>query len=367
MGVFIEIIEHFDETGKELVYRFPQEGSTDIKMGAQLIVQENQVAVFYRDGKLLDVFKAGRHTLTTQNIPLLTRFLSLPYGFNSPFKAQVCFVNQKVFTDLKWGTKEPIAFRDTELKMVRLRAFGKYNLKVSDPQVFLNELVGQQGQYMLFDFESYFRDAIVQRLNDFLGENLKTIFDLPRMYNEIASAMKASIEDQFTKYGVEIRDFVIGAVTPPEEVQKMIDQRSSMAAVGDVGQYMQFKAAESMSDFARSQNPTLGAGIGMGIGASLGHSLQQGMGGQAASQAQVLCPSCKASNPQGKKFCSECGANMAPQAQTMECPACKKTIAAGSKFCPECGAKSTASCPSCNAAIAPGKKFCAECGTKIGD
>src|SRR5205807_1182421 len=143
-------------------------------------------------------------------------------GFNSPFHAQVYFVNLKTFTDLKWVTKEPIAFRDIELKMVRLRVFGKYNMKVSDARVFLNELVGLQGQYLLFDFESFFRDAIVQKLNDFLGQNLKTIFDLPRMYNKIASALKASVEDQFGKYGIEVRDFVIGAITPPEEVQKMI-------------------------------------------------------------------------------------------------------------------------------------------------
>ncbi|MBI3890650.1 MAG: SPFH domain-containing protein [Candidatus Wallbacteria bacterium] len=300
-------------------------------------------------------------------VPILTKLLSLPYGFNSPFKASVYYVNQKVFTDLKWGTKEPIAFRDTELKMVRLRAFGKYNLKVVEPQIFLNELVGQQGQYMLFDFEGYFRDAIVQRLNDFLGENLKTIFDLPQLYNEIASAMKASVEDQFSKYGLEIRDFVIGAITPPEEVQKMIDQRSSMAAVGDVGQYMQFKAAESMSDFAKSGNPTLGAGIGMGIGASIGSTLHQGLSpqSQAAQQPQVLCPKCKAPNSAGKKFCSECGGPIAIQAETIDCPSCHKPIPASSKFCAECGGKLVTSCPSCNAAIAPGKKFCAECGTKL--
>lgn len=367
MGIFLEVIEHFDESGKELVHRYPPEGSTDIKMGAQLIVQENQAAIFYRDGKALDLFKAGRHTLSTQNVPILTRLMSLPFGFNSPFKAAVYFANLKTFTDLKWGTKEPIVFRDTELKMVRLRAFGKYNLRIVDPQLFINELVGTQGTYMVFDFEGFFKDVIVQKLNDFLGENLKTIFDLPKLYNEISSAMKAQVEETFAKYGVEVRDFVIGAITPPEEVQKMIDKRSSMAAVGDVGQYMQFQAAESMSDFAKGNNPTLGMGIGMGLGQAIGGAMSP-VGGQGGGQA-AQCPACRASVPAGKKFCGECGASMTPPAASMvACPACGKQTAASSKFCNECGAKMPAesSCPACKATVPPGKKFCGECGTKLG-
>ncbi|MBI4872738.1 MAG: SPFH domain-containing protein [Candidatus Riflebacteria bacterium] len=365
MGIFLEVIQYFDETGKELVHRFPPEGSTDIKMGAQLIVQENQVAIFYRDGKALDTFKAGRHTLSTQNVPILTKLLSLPYGFNSPFQASVYFVNLKTFTDLKWGTKEPVIFRDAELKMVRLRAFGKYTMKIADPQLLINELVGTQGSYMVFDFEGFFKDVIVQQLNDFLGENLKTIFDLPRLYNEISSAMKAKVEETFGKYGIEVRDFVIGAISPPEEVQQLIDKRAGMAAVGDVGQYMQFKAAESMADFAKGNNPTLGMGIGMGLGQAIGGAMNPM--GQQAPAAQ--CPACRAQLPAGKKFCPECGASLAPQpAGTVACPSCGKQTLAGSKFCNECGAKMPGEsvCPSCKAVVPAGKKFCGECGTKLG-
>ncbi|HYB71475.1 MAG TPA: SPFH domain-containing protein, partial [Candidatus Bathyarchaeia archaeon] len=225
MAIMLEVIEWFDQTGTGIVHRYPEAGSGDIKMGAQLVVRENQAAVFFRDGQGLDVFGPGRHTLSTQNLPILTRLLSLPWGFTSPFRAEVYFVNLKVFTNMRWGTKDPVVFKDTQLGLIRLRAFGSFTMRVSQPLLFVNSLAGTQGSYTTDQIEDYLRDVIVARLNDFLGETVQSLVDLPQRYDQMAAAVKTRLVDEFRKYGAEIVDFYINRITPPEEVERMIDER----------------------------------------------------------------------------------------------------------------------------------------------
>jgi membrane protease subunit (stomatin/prohibitin family) len=353
----LEVIEHHDPSGEEIVYRFPQEGSAEIKMGAQLVVQQAQEAVFFRDGKALDVFGPGRHTLTTQNIPLLVKLMAKPFDGKSPFRVAVVFVNKRTYLDQKWGTREPVVFRDSELGMVRLRAFGNYAYRIADSQLFVNTVVGSQGLFETDRLKDFYRDVIVSRLNDLLGETLKTIFDLPRYYDELATAAKARLSEDFTKYGVDLTDFYVNSITPPDEVQEKIDERSAMGAVGDMNTYMQFKAAQAVQDAAQGGGDgegggAAGAGMGLGLGAGFGammpgmiaQSIQQaqqgggaapaaGAGGAAAATAGGFCTDCGQQVPQGAKFCPGCGT----QQTAAGCSGCGQPVPEGAKFCPKCG------------------------------
>jgi len=249
---FIEVLEWEDSTGEEMVYRIPPDGTGEIKFGAQLVVNENQAAVFFRDGRALDVLGPGRHTLTTQNLPLLTKALSLPFGFKSPFRVAVYFVAMKTFTNMTWGTRDPVAFRDSELGMVRLRAHGNFTIRIVQPMLFVNVVVGTQGVYLTDEISDFLRAVIVSGLNDLLGEHVETLLDLPRIYEELGAAAKARLRDEFLKYGIELRDMIIRAITPPDDVQKIIDEKGSMRAVGE-DDYLRFKAAQFMGNAAESQ------------------------------------------------------------------------------------------------------------------
>jgi len=250
-------------------------------------------------------------------------------------------------------------------------------MRVADPQLFVGSIVGTRGIVTTEAVGDFLRDIIVERLNDLLGQNLKTIFDLPSHYQDLSAGVKARVADDFSKQGLELVDMIISAITPPEEVQKMIDERTSMGAIGDMNAYMQFKAAQSIQDAAKQPGGAAGQGMGLGLGLGYGQMMAGALGGAQQQQpvapappaAQLVpCSKCGTGNPAGVKFCSNCGNQMqAPQPATMECPNCHAQIQAGAKFCPSCGTHvaQVTECPQCHAPASPGAKFCAGCGQKF--
>lgn len=365
----MEIIEWMDPTGEEMIHRIPQEGSVDFKLGAQLIVRDSQMAIFFKNGHAADSFTTGRHTLSTLNVPILTRLLAFPYGFNSPFRAEVYFANLKVFTNLKWGTKHPVTFKDRELGLVRLRTHGAFTMRIEQPALFLNSIVGRQSRYTTDEIQDYLRDVIIARMNDLLGEKLDTILELPALYTELAGEFKTIVENEFDKYGLELVDFYISSITPPEEVSEMIDQRSGMKAVGDLDKFLKFEMAKGLG----APGGPAGAGAGMGMAAGVG-LMVPGLLNKVFSPEQkelrrepvatVTCPVCHTDTPEQSRFCYRCGHPMVKQ---NVCPSCGRELPTEANFCFHCGHKLDArtKCPHCSAEVIPGSKFCGNCGKKI--
>lgn len=280
MPKLMEVLEFLDPTGQIMVKRVPDSGDYEIKWGAQLTVRESQTAIFFRDGKALDVFGPGRHVLQTQNIPVLTKLVTrLGYGTDSPFRAEVYFMNMKLFSNLKWGTREPILFKDTELQMIRLRSFGIFSIQIADPSLFLNKVVGTQGIYTDTEIEDYLKNIIITRLTDVFGEQVNSVFDLPKDFNELSIVIRTNIQNDFDALGLKIHDFLVNSISVPPEVQEMIDSRSGMAAVGDMDQFLKFKAALAMESAAENPSGVASAGVGMGAGMGMGFMLPQMLAG----------------------------------------------------------------------------------------
>ena len=317
---FIDVIEWKDSSDNTMVYRYDRNGK-EIMMGAQLTVRESQVAIMVNEGKLADVFQPGRYELQTQNMPILTALKSWKFGFNSPFKAEVYFINTKQFLDQKWGTSNPVMMRDAEFGMVRLRAHGIYSFRVSDPSAFLKEVFGTTALMTVDGVTGQIKRTLVSGLSDAIAQSKIPALDLAANYDELSQFALQTLSPRISNLGLKLESFVIENISLPDEVEKAMDRRTSMGVVGDLNQYTQFQAAEAMREAAN--NPGGMAGMGVGMGAGMGMSAM--MGQAMANAAQPAAPAApQAAAPAGEtKFCAECGSKIPRTA----------------KFCPECGAK----------------------------
>lgn len=375
LNQFIEVIEWLDESGNTMLYRFPVAGQ-EIKNGAQLIVRESQTAVFVHEGQVADVFTPGRYTIDGGNTPILSKLGAWKYGFNSPFKSEVYFVNTKQFTDLKWGTANPVMMRDTDFGMVRLRAFGTYSLRVADASTFIKEIAGTNAHFQTEDIEGQLKRAIVSSFSDSLGELQIPALDLAAKYEELGSTLRGKINEDFASFGVEVVKFYVENISLPPEVEAAIDKRSSMGALGNVDTYMKFQAADALRDAAQNEGGGAGLGAGLGAGFAVGNQMvgafggmgggQQGGGGQQQQAATVACPTCNKPNSVGTKFCGECGGKM--EVAQVLCVKCGHSLREGAKFCNDCGSsQEKQKCANCQNELNAGAKFCNECGTKVGE
>ena len=273
LSEFVDVIE-WNEDGLDLLaWRFPRYKDA-IKWGAQLIVREGQQAIFVNEGQIADCFQPGRYTLTTRNLPLLTTILSLPTGFESPFKAEVYFVASRRFTDQRWGTRHPIMLRDPELGPIRLRGFGTFEVTVSDSKTLITNLNGSQARFSLNDIQEQLRNLIVSRLADYLGECKISALDLSANYDEIAESLNQRLNSTSAEYGLQISNLLIENLALPAEVEAAIDRRAAIGLTGDLDAFKKYQEGIALEKAAQNQGGMAAGAAGLAMGFGLGERSQ---------------------------------------------------------------------------------------------
>jgi membrane protease subunit (stomatin/prohibitin family) len=285
----LDIIEWTDDSSDTMVWRFPR-FDNEIKYAAQLIVRQSQAAVFVNMGKIADVFTPGRYRLATENLPVLTTLLGWKYGFHSPFKAEVYFVNTRNFTNLKWGTKNPIIVRDTEFGAIRLRAFGSFVVKVGDPARFINEIVGTGGHFTIEEITDQLRNLVITRFSDLVAESGIQLLDLSSKYNELSQSLTEKIAPEFMEYGLDVTKLLVENIALPPEVESALDKKSSMGIIGNLDNYLKFQSATAMEAAANNPGGEASAGIGMGIGFAMANQMGKAMAGQLETNVATSPP-----------------------------------------------------------------------------
>src|SRR4051812_46491167 len=277
-GELVDIVEWLDDTNDTLAYRF-ERYQNEIKYGAKLVVREGQMAAFINEGQLADVFKPGTYELTTKNMPILATLRGWKYGFNSPFKAEVYFVSTRKFTDLKWGTPGPAMMRDKDFGMIRATAFGLYAIRVTDPGTFVKDLVGTDNRFTLEEISENLRGKIGLRIKELMPELGIPVIEMEAKVFEMGTKLRERLQPDFQALGLELVEVQVQDVGLPEEVEKAIDKRGAIAAVGNLQAYTQYETASSIRDAANNPGGAAGVGVGLGAGVAMGQSM---MGAMAA-------------------------------------------------------------------------------------
>ncbi|MBP3630323.1 MAG: SPFH domain-containing protein [Clostridia bacterium] len=344
----LKVIDWEDDTSDTMVYKYPMDGRK-IFFGSKLTVRESQSAVFLNKGEVADVFEPGMYTLRSSNLPIISNLLGLPYGFKSPFFADVYFVNTKQFTNQKWGTTNPITLRDKDFGTIRIRAYGTYSFKVSDPATFLRELFGTNSSFTTEDITGHLRSMLISCISDTIAESKISALDLASNLLEFNKQVVKSVADHFATLGLLVTNCIIENISFPEAVEKAIDTRSSLGILDDsMDTYVKYQSAEALRDAAKNPGVS-GLGTQLGAGVAIGSILKESLStpsqksknepANASEEGTKACPKCGEMNKKSDKFCFNCG---------------EKLPMKNDKFCAQCGAK-----------VSDKDKFCGECGTKL--
>lgn len=363
----LKVIEWKDSSKNTIVYRFPVEDRYEIMTGSTLVVRESQVAIFVHKGKVADVFEPGTYKLSTENLPFLTKILSLPTGFESPIKAEVYYVNTKQFTGQKWGTQNPIAMRDKDFGVIQLRGYGIYSFRVVDAKKFMTEMFGTNEIYTTSDVAEQIRPLIIQSISDTIAESKVSFLDLASNYKEFGESVVAGSEKEFGVYGLKLEKLVVENLSLPEEVEKALNERSRLGIMEEkMDTYTRLQTADAIKEAAKNPNGNNMAGLGVGLGAAgmVGGMFSSTLNSTASKPKKTkLCIKCGMEIPEKSKHCPECGT-----AQNPVCSKCGEMISPKAKFCSNCGAKVESQkkvCSKCGEELKPNAKFCANCGEKV--
>ncbi|MGN0621565.1 MAG: SPFH domain-containing protein [Porcipelethomonas sp.] len=374
----------YDGSNDTFVWKFPGE---DFNTLSQLIVAESQEALFFKDGKALDLFGPGKYTLHTQNIPFIRRLVNLPFNGESPFHCEVYFINKVVSMDVKWGTASPIPIQDAIYKIILpICANGQFAVRVTDSKKLLVKLVGTINVFDQLTLKKYFKGVLLTNIKDYIAkelvQNQVSFLEIHSHLKDISEGIRKSLEQEFLNYGIELVNFNVNEITPPDDDPSYIQLKNALSKKAEMSvmgySYQQERAFDVLDRAAANEGSSsdimgIGMGLGMGvnIGGAIGGTMSNAMTNintdmQPKETGFITCDSCGKKLPAGSKFCADCGTKVEAKTneETITCPECGAVVCKG-KFCLECGAKLERTCKKCGAKLVQGAKFCLECGEKI--